>query len=65
LSRLVGFHQAFPGEEVRVLNGNRDTYLGRCAEAIRAAEAAQVILPRDVDPILAEAVIASAVSPSG
>ncbi len=57
-SRLVGFHEAFPVEKVRELYGNRDTYLDRYAEATRAAEAAAVILPRDVDPLLAEAVTA-------
>jgi hypothetical protein len=55
-SRLVGFHEAFPVEKVRQLYGNRATYLGRYAEATRAAEAAGVVLPRDVGPLLAEAV---------
>ena len=57
-SRLVGFHKAFPVEKIRELYGNRDTYLDRYAEATRAAEGAAVILPRDVDPLLAEAVTA-------
>jgi hypothetical protein len=55
-SRLVGFHKAFPVEKVRELYGNRDTYLERFAEATTSAESAAVILPRDVDPLLAEAV---------
>ena len=55
-SRLVGFHEAFPVEKVRALYGDRDTYLDRYAKATRAAETAAVILPRDVDPLLAEAV---------
>jgi Alpha/beta hydrolase domain len=55
-SRLVGFHKAFPVEKVRELYGNRDTYLERYAKATQAAESAAVILPRDVDPLLDEAV---------
>jgi hypothetical protein len=55
-SRLVGYHRAFPVEQVREFYGTRDTYLDRYAEATRAAEAAGVVLPRDVDPLLAEAV---------
>ena len=47
-----------PVEKVRGLDGDRATYLQRDAEATRAAVAAAVILPRDVDPLLAEAVAA-------
>jgi hypothetical protein len=54
-SRLVGFHEAFPVEKVRALYGDRATYLQRYDKATRAAEAAEVILPRDIDPLLAEA----------
>ncbi len=57
-SRLVGFHEAFPEEKVRALYGDRATYLQRYDEATRAAVAAEVILPRDVDPLLAEAAAA-------
>ena len=54
-SRLVGFHEPFPVEKVRALYGDRSTYLSRYEKATRAAEAAEVILPRDVDQLLAEA----------
>ena len=57
-ARLVGSHEAFPVEKVRRLYGSRDGYLARYEEALRAAEAASVVLPRDVDPLLAEAVAA-------
>ena len=53
-ARLVGFHERFPVEKVRELYGDRDTYLARYEEATRAAEAASVVLPRDVDLLLAE-----------
>jgi Alpha/beta hydrolase domain len=54
-SRLVGYHERFPDEKVRSLYGDRDAYLDRYEEALRAAADASVILPRDVDPLLAEA----------
>lgn len=54
-SRLVGFHEDFPVEKVRALYGDRATYLARYDAATRVAEAEAVILPRDVDPLLAEA----------
>ena len=54
-ARLMGFHEAFPDEKVRRLYGSRDAYLARYEEALRAAEAASVVLPRDVDPLVAEA----------
>ncbi|MGP0030945.1 MAG: alpha/beta hydrolase domain-containing protein [Acidimicrobiales bacterium] len=54
-ARLVGFHESFPVEKVRRLYGSRDGYLARFEEATRAAEAASVLLPRDVDPLVAEA----------
>ena len=55
-SRLVGYHESFPAEKVRDLYGDRAGYLARYEEAIDdAAEAASVVLPRDVDPLLAEA----------
>jgi Alpha/beta hydrolase domain len=53
-SRLVGYHESFPEEKVRARYGSREEYLARYAEATRAAEAAGVILPRDVDALLAE-----------
>ncbi len=54
-ARLVGSHEAFPVDKVRQLYGSRDAYLARYEEAARAAVAASVILPRDVDPMIAEA----------
>jgi hypothetical protein len=54
-ARLVGYHESFPEEKVHALYGSRDGYLTRYAEATRAAAAAAVILPRDVDPLLADA----------
>ncbi len=54
-ARLVGYHESFPDEKVRALYGSREAFLARDEEAARAAEAAGVILPRDVDPLLAEA----------
>jgi Alpha/beta hydrolase domain len=54
-SRLVGSHEPFSVEKVRELYGSRDDYLSRLVQAARAAEAASVILPRDVDPVVAEA----------
>ncbi len=53
--RLMGSHEAFPLEKVRQRYGSRDDYLARYEGAVRAAEAASVILPRDVAPLLAEA----------
>lgn len=54
-ARLVGSHEAFPVDKVRQLYGSRDGYLTRYEEATHAAEAASVVLPRDVEPLLAEA----------
>ncbi len=54
-ARLVGSHESFPVEKVRQLYGSREAYLARYKEAARAAEAASVVLPRDVDALVAEA----------
>ncbi len=54
-ARLVGYHESFPDEKVRELYGSRDSYLVIYGAATLAAEGASVILPRDVDPLLAEA----------
>ena len=51
----MGFHEDFPVDKVRRLYGSRDAYLARYEEALRAAEAVSVVLPRDVDPLVAEA----------
>ncbi len=55
LSRLGGSCVPFPPEQGRDLYGTKEEYLRRFEEATRAAEKAGVILPRDVDGILAEA----------
>ena len=57
-ARLVGSHEAFSAEEVRRRYGSRDAYLARYEKAARAAEAAGVVLPRDVDPLVADAAAA-------
>jgi hypothetical protein len=54
-ARLVGSHESFPVEKVRQLYGSRDVSLARYEDATRAAESASVVLPRDVDALLAEA----------
>jgi hypothetical protein len=54
-ARLVGYHESFPDDEVRALYGSREDYVHRYEAATRAAEAAGVILPRDVGPLLGEA----------
>jgi hypothetical protein len=53
-ARLVGYHERFTDEKVRARYGTREEYLARFEAATRAAEAAGVILPRDVGPVLAE-----------
>jgi hypothetical protein len=52
--RLVGYHEPFPPEKVRELYGSRADYVERYEEAARAAVAASVILPRDVDAVVRE-----------
>lgn len=54
-SRLLGYHEPFPVEKVRALYGSREHYLELFEKATLAAEAASVILPRDVDPLMEEA----------
>jgi Alpha/beta hydrolase domain len=53
-SRLVGSHEAFPVEKVRRLYGTREAYLTRYDQAAREAVAASVVLPRDMDQLLAD-----------
>jgi hypothetical protein len=53
-ARLVGSHKAFPVDKVRQLYDSRDDYLARYERATRAAEETGVILPRDVDAVVAE-----------
>jgi hypothetical protein len=57
-ARLVGSYEAFPADEVRRRYGSRQAYLARYEEATQAAVAAGVVLPRDVEPMLAEAAAA-------
>jgi hypothetical protein len=54
-ARLVGTHEDFSVEELRRRYGSRERYLATFQEATRAAESASVILPRDVEAVLAEA----------
>ena len=44
-----------PIEEIRRRYGTREAYLSRFEDASRAAADAGVILPRDVEPLTAEA----------
>jgi hypothetical protein len=55
LARLVGSHEPFSAEEVHRRYGTRERHRARCEEAAAAAVAAGVVLPRDVEPLLAEA----------
>jgi hypothetical protein len=55
-ARLVGSHEPFSVEEIRRRYGTRAAYLSRYEFAARAAEEAGVILPRDMEPLTAEAV---------
>jgi Alpha/beta hydrolase domain len=52
---LGGSCVPFPPEQVLALYGDADTYLARFAQAARAAEKAQVVLARDVEPLMREA----------
>jgi hypothetical protein len=54
-ARLVGSHEDFSVEELRRRYGSREQYLAAFEEATRTAESASVILPRDVETLLAEA----------
>jgi hypothetical protein len=64
-ARLVGFHESFPDEKIRARYGGRAEYLARYEAATRSAEAAGVVLPRDVGPLLAEGAAAYPSSPEG
>ena len=52
---LGGSCVPFPPAKVRALYGNVDTYIARFEQAARAAEKSGVILPRHLDPLIAEA----------
>jgi len=53
---LQGSSVPFPATKVRSLYADEATYAARVEEAARAAEKAGVLLPRDVEPTIAEAV---------
>jgi hypothetical protein len=54
-ARLLGSHEPFPAERLQELYPTREEYLARYEESARAAEAASVILPRDVASLMEEA----------
>ena len=55
-ARLVGYHESFPVEKVRELLRRAERRISPATGRRPApAEAASVVLPRDVDPLLAEA----------
>jgi hypothetical protein len=54
-ARLVGSHEPFSPERLHELYPTREEYLARFEDATRAAEAASVILPRDVAALVQEA----------
>jgi hypothetical protein len=53
---LQGSTKPFTREKLLTLYGDEATYASRVEEAARAAEKAGVVLPRDVEPLVAEAV---------
>jgi hypothetical protein len=54
-ARLVGSHEAFSVDDLRRRYGSRERYLAAFEKAARSAESASVILPRDVEALVAEA----------
>jgi hypothetical protein len=54
-ARLVGSHEAFSVDDLRRRYGSRERYLADFEKAARSAESASVILPRDVEALVAEA----------
>jgi hypothetical protein len=54
-ARLLGTHEPFSTERVHDLYPTREDYLARVEVAARAAEAASVVCPRDVGPMVDEA----------
>jgi hypothetical protein len=53
-ARLVGRSEPFTLEEVRARYGSREEYLARYEDAVRAAVAASVVLPRDIEGLMDE-----------
>jgi len=54
-ARLMGSHEPFSAERLHELYPTREEYLVRFEQAANAAEAAAVILPRDVEAMVEEA----------
>jgi len=54
-ARLVGCHEPFSAEKMRELYGSRAHFLQLYDQAVEAAAAAGVVLPRDIEPLIAEA----------
>jgi hypothetical protein len=54
-ARLVGSHEAFSVDELRRRYGSRERYLADFEEAAQSAESSSVVLPRDVETLMAEA----------
>jgi hypothetical protein len=54
-ARLIGSYEPFSVEDIRRRDGTREAYLSRYGDAIRVAEEAGVILPRDGAPLMDEA----------
>ena len=54
-ARLMGSHVPFSAERLDELYPTREEYLARFEEAVHAAEAASIVLPRDVAPLMEEA----------
>jgi hypothetical protein len=57
-ARLVGSHEAFSVDELRRRYGSRERYLNDFEKAARTAESALIVLPRDVEALVAEAQVA-------
>ena len=53
---LQGSSSPFPAEKIVELHGDEASYAAKVEEAARACEKAGVVLPRDVEPLIAEAV---------
>jgi len=53
---LQGSSHPFPAEKVTALYGDEAAYTARAEDAARRAEKAGAVLPRDVEPLIAEAV---------
>jgi hypothetical protein len=54
-ARLVGSHESFSVDELRRRYGSRERYLADFEKAVRSAESASVVLPGDIESLIAEA----------